>query len=382
VIDVLPGAAGAQIRVCELREAEHHESRSDSESFEPPPSTIERIHKFITRVEDEISVMRPEGAISLDAVAPRHQRYFALVERLRRLRHTCDWLARQFETAARASSRLTSGKPRIPQSSDSKGMASRKGSPVQVLKQLFAAEDIHAELRELATHNRREDDALRKRLSDAIRETALIARLASDELEGEFEGEAEIESNHTRAQNTDRTLFLLRSHLSNYALYRDWLKNSYLEFFGRQFGVETRALTNADKLFLRKDDWLLLSGKGASRLARTEQGTHLFFDENEVIAPVQTIAFPLGQNHSPRAALFEQIRRRKSWIEGLGRNDGNVDDDPHPVEPVIRIYDQFAGLTKMTVDLRSGLTTPRFPTTDDMREFFSSSLDLPEELQA
>ena len=72
-----------------------------------------------------------------------------LVERLRRLRHTCDWLARQFETAARASSRLTSGRPRVPQSTEPKGLAGRKGSPGQVLKQLFAAEDIHAELRDV-----------------------------------------------------------------------------------------------------------------------------------------------------------------------------------------------------------------------------------------
>jgi ATP-dependent Clp protease ATP-binding subunit ClpA len=389
VIDILPGAGGAQIRVCELIEAERHETRSGSELFDSPQSTIERIHKFVTRVEDEISVMRPEGAISLDAVAPRHQRYFALVERMRRLRNTCDWLTRQFETAARASSRLTSGKPRVPQPFESKGLSDRKGAPRQVLKKLFAAEDIHAELRELATQNGREDDALKKRLADAIRETALIAMLASDELKGELTDElkdelgieSEVVGDDLQPPDPDRAIFLLRSHLSNYAIYRDWLKNSYREFFGAQFGLETRALTSDNKLFRRTDDWLLLTGKGAARLAETEQGTHLFFDEGETLAPVQTIAVPLGQNLSPRSAISRQIRRRRAWIERLGKNEATVNDDPHPLEPVIRIYDQFAGLTKMTVDLRSGLTAPRFPTKDDLREFLSSSLELPVELQ-
>jgi ATP-dependent Clp protease ATP-binding subunit ClpA len=362
VIDVLPGGAGVQINVQELIEAERHEGWSISGLLDDPQSTIERIREFIARLEDEIAVMRPEGAISIDAIEPRHQRYFALTERLRRLRNNCDWLVRQFETAARASARLTSGKPRVP---EHKTVAPRYHTPGQVLKQLFAAEDIHAYLREMASQIRHEDHSLKKQLADAVRETALLAMLARED----------------GGDDEDRALILLRSHVANYAIYREWLKKSYEELFSAQFGLETKSLTKDHKLFLRLDDWLLARGACASRLAVAEQGTHLYFDENEVIAPVQVVVFPLRPGARPREAMREEIRERKRWIERLVMNEASANDDPHPLGPVIRIYDQSAGQIRTTVDLRSGITIPRFPAMDDLRAFLSSSLELPAELQ-
>lgn len=373
MIDVLPGGAGVRINVRELIEAERRESWSIFDLLDAPQSILERIREFIARLQEEIAVMRPEGAISLDAVEPRHQRYFALTERLRRLRQTCDWLARQFEAATRASSRLTSGKPRVPPEPEHRALGRREGAPGQILKQLFAAEDIHAYLRELAPQTTREDHSLKKRLADAVRETALIAMLSPDERPGERDG---------REDDEDRALILLRSHVANYAIYREWLKKSYEELFSAQFGLETKSLTAGHKLFLRLDDWLLARGNGASRLAGTEQGTHLYFDENEVIVPVQVIVFPLRRGARPREAIAEVIKDRRRWIEKLALNDADANDDPHPLGPVIRIYDQSAGQTRTTVDLRSGLTVPRFPTMDDLRAFLSSSLELPGELRA
>jgi len=369
-IDVLPGGAGARINVREMIEAERREGWSISDLLDDPQPTLERIQEFIARLEEEIAVMRPEGAISLDAVEPRHHRYFALTERLRRLRHNCDWLARRFETATRASSRLTSGKPRVPRASEQRAIANRDGAPGQILKQLFAAEDIHAYLREMASQMNREDHSLRQRLADAVREAALIAMLAPGAEEDESEEEE------------DRALILLRSHVANYAIYRDWLKKSYLELFSAQFGLETRSLTADHKLFLRLDDWLLARGKGAARLAEGEQGTHLYFDEDEVIVPVQVVVFPLRPGAGPREAIAEVILERRRWIERLAMDEAGVNDDPYPLGPVIRIYDQCDGQTKTTVDLRSGMTAPRFPTMDDLRAFLSASLELPAELQA
>lgn len=366
VIDALPGGAGVQINVCELTEAERHESWSISELLDDPPSTIERIQEFITRLEDEIAVMRPEGAISIDAIEPRHQRYFALTERLRRLRNSCDWLVRQFETAARASSRLTSGKPRAPRAPEHRSIAHRDNAPGQVLKQLFAAEDIHAYLREMASQTGHEDHSLKKQLAEAVRETALLAMLAREDAEGD----------------EDRALILLRSHVAHHgaAIYRKWLKKSYEELFSVQFGLETKSLTNDHRLFLRLDDWLLARGACASRLAVAEQGTHLYFDENEAPTPVQVIVFQLRPDARPREAMREEIRERKRWIEKLAVNEASVNDDPHPLGPIIRIYDQSAGQARTTIDLRSGITIPRFPAMDDLRAFLASSLELPEEL--
>ncbi|MGE0132836.1 MAG: AAA family ATPase [Blastocatellales bacterium] len=369
MIDILPGGDSVQINVHELIEAERSGNQPITELLDDPQSTLERIQKFIARLEEEIAVMRPEGAISLDAVEPRHQRYFALTERMRRLRNNCDWLTRQFETATRASSRLTSGKPRVPRAPEHRAVAHRDNAPGQVLKQLFAAEDIHAYLRELASQTKHEDHSLKKQLTDAVRETALLALLAPNEREDEAE------------DHEDRALILLRSHVANYAVYRDWLKKSYEELFSAQFGLETKSLTAAHKLFLRLDDWLLARGAGASQLAGAEQGTHLYFDEHETIVPVQVMVFPLRPGARTREAIREEIRERRRWIEKLTTNEASVNDDPHPLGPVIRIYDQASGQTKTTVDLRSGLTIPRFPVMDDLRSFLSSSLELPAELQ-
>jgi hypothetical protein len=217
----------------------------------------------------------------------------------------------------------------------------------------------------MASQSWREDHSLKKQLAEAARETALLAMLARNEAE----------------DDEDRALILLRSHVANYAIYREWLKKSYEELFSAQFGLETRSLTADHKLFLRLDDWLLARGACASRLAAAEQGTHLYFDENEVIAPVQVVVFPLRPGARPREAMREEIRERKRWIERLTMNEASVNDDPHPLGPVIRIYDQSAGQTRTTVDLRSGITIPRFPTMDDLRAFLSSSLELPLELQ-
>ncbi|MGH9765952.1 MAG: AAA family ATPase [Blastocatellia bacterium] len=371
MIDVLPGGAGVQVNVRELIEAGRRERWSISDLLDSPRSTLERIQEFIARLEAEIAVMRPEGAISLDAVEPRHQRYFALTERLRRLRNTCDWLARQFENATRASSRLTSGKPRVPRTPEQKTAPNRDGAPGQVLKQLFAAEDIQAYLRELASQTKSHDHSLIQKLADAVRETALLAMLAPDEWEDQPE------------DDEDRALILIRTHVTNYnfATYRQWLKRSYEALFGAQFGLETKSLTADYKLFQRLDDWLLASGRGAARLTEAEQGTHLYFVESEVIAPVQVLIFPLRPGARPREAIAGVIRERRRWIEMLAVNEASVYDDPLPLGPVIRIYDLSGGQTRTTIDLRSGLTAPRFPTTDDLRAFLSSSLELPVELQ-
>ncbi len=365
MIDILPGRERLQIKVQELIEAEPQENRSIAGLLDDPESTLERIEEFILRLEEEIAVMRPEGAISLDAIEPRHYRYFTLNERIRRLRGHRDWLVRQFEAAARGSSRLTSGKPRVPRTGEHRTQAPGSYAHRQVLKQLFAAEDIHAYLRELTTQTKHEDQALKEQLANAVRETALLAMLAQDDQE---------ESGH-------RALIRLHSHVAGYAGYRNRLKTAYRDLFGSQFGLETQSLTSDYKLLARANDWLLVSGRHAAQLARAEQGTHLYFDEYETMAPIQVMVFPLEAETRPRAAIIEQIKSHKRWIERLTTNESSVDDDPHPLDPVIRIYSEFDGQVKTTVDLRSGLTVARFPTTDDFRAFLASSLELPVELR-
>jgi ATP-dependent Clp protease ATP-binding subunit ClpA len=365
VVDILPGRDRLQVKTQELIEAEPQETSPITALPDDPQLTLESIEEFISRIEEDIAVMRPEGAISIDAVEPRHFRYFTLKERLRSLRSRCDWLRRQYESAARASSRLGAGYPRVPRMRDRSAAMHRDTVSKQVLKQIFAAEDIHAYLREMASQTKREDSELREQLADAVYEAAMMEMLAQNERE---------ESEH-------RALILLRSHNTKSADDRDRLKRSYRELFTAQFGLEAKPLT-ADRNFHRRaDDWLLLSGRNALRLARTEMGTHLYFDQFERMGIVQVIVFPLEVGVMPRTAIAGQIRSRKRWIEKLAQNEARADDDPHPLDPVIRIYSESAS-QRTTVDLRSGMTVPRYPTMDDFRAFLASSLELPVELQS
>ncbi len=364
VVDILPGRQRLQVKIEELVEVEPHVGSSIVRLLDDPQSTIESIEEFVTRVEEEIAVMRPEGAISLDAVEPHHYRYFTLTERLRRLRHTCDWLRRQHEFSARASTRLSGG-PRIPRKRTHRASVRHAHAPKQLLKQIFAAEDIHAYLRELAAQAKYDDHSLREQLADAIRETALLSMLTQDGAE---------EPHH-------QVLILLRSQVSDYSPFRNRLKNVYLSLFSTHFGLAVKSLTADRKLFLRADDWLLVSGKHATQLALTEMGTHLCFYQSDTLVPIQVMVFPMTSGRRPRVAIAEQIRNRKRWIERLVMNEASVNDDPHPLEPVIRVYGDSDGPSKTTVDLRSGLTVSRFPTMDDFRAFLASSLELPVELQ-
>jgi ATP-dependent Clp protease ATP-binding subunit ClpA len=362
VVDILPGRARLQVKIQELIEAEPQAGSAIADRLDDPLSTLESIGEFINRFEAEIAAMRPAGAISIDAVEPQHYRYFTLTERLRRLRHSCDWLRRQHESSARTSSRLGAGNPRVPRKREHRALMSRDNAPRQMLKQLFAAEDIHAYLRELAVQTRPEDHSLRRQLAESVRETALLEMLAQDE-----EGE-------------QQALILLRSHAPVYSSYRSRLKRAYQELFSAQFGLEVKLLTADRKAFARTDDWLLVSGRHAAQLARAEQGTHLCFDGHEQMAPVQVIVFPLDAAR-PRVAIAAQLKARKRWIERLALDEAGVNDDPHPLAAVIRVYSEAEGQTRTTVDLRSGLTAPRFPTMEDFRAFLASSLALPAELQ-
>lgn len=365
VVDVLPGRERLQVKIEELVEVDAHEASSIARLLDDPQSTIESIEEFVDRVEEEITSMRPEGAISLDAVEPRHYRYFTLTERLRSLRHTCDRLRRQYEFSARASTRLSGG-PRVTSMRPRRGSVKSDRPPKQFLQQLFAAEDIHAYLRELAAQTNYEDHLLAEQLADAVRETALLSMLAQDGGD---------ESDH-------KALILLRSHVVGYAAYRDRLKKVYRLLFSSQFGLEVKSLTADHKLFMRSDDWLLLSGRHATQLALAEMGAHLYFDHFETLVPIQVMVFPVASGKRHRVTVAEQIRHRKRWVEGLAMNEASVNDDPHPLEAVIRVYSESDGQTKTTVDLRSGLTVPRFPTMDDFRAFLASSLELPLELQS
>ena len=54
-----------------------------------------------------------------------------------------------------------------------------------------------------------------------------------------------------------------------------------------------------------------------------------------------------------------------------------VADDPLPLGPIVRIYDESGP----TLDLRSGLSLPAYPTPADWKRLVLAGLPLPPELE-
>ncbi len=360
IIDILPGRDRLRVEMRELVEAPMREDTAFHQLLVEPRSAIERIEDFMDRIEEMLEELRPDGAISIDAIKPEHKRYFTLNERTRALRHTTDWLARQIESASRRTTRLTASSPRKPQhrAYSRLGIGARR-----FWKEFFAAEDIHAYLREVVSPPKEEAQPFKEQLAQTIRDAALIETFAAHE-----------------SATPQQALLLIRS-LTHTFHSAARLAGLFEELFSKHFGLETKLLASSKKINRENAAWLTLIGWEAMRLAEAEQGTHLILENGRFLCPVQVKAFAIGEGERPRAAVKSQTKGFRQWLKDVATDDATAYDNPWPLDPVIRIYtaDEL-GAPMTTVDLLSGLTVPRFPNAGDLRLFVASSLPLPPEL--
>jgi hypothetical protein len=115
---------------------------------------------------------------------------------------------------------------------------------------------------------------------------------------------------------------------------------------------------------------------GASTILRGESGTHLFYPQHENVLPVQDIGFPLALDEDAAAAARGHTAAHAQWRSRVAIGDDSPDSDPHPLGPVVRVYDPAAA----TLDLRTHLLCPNLPTGDDLRRFVLAGLRLPPQL--
>jgi ATP-dependent Clp protease ATP-binding subunit ClpC len=349
VINILPAPGALRVEIQELVEVTPPE-RSIAQPMKDPPSALARIEDFIDRTEVEIARLQPEGAISIDAVLPQHRRYFALREQIGNLRRHCDRMRGRIEASSRARSRLTRNYVRASRRPQVFGHLDHRVR--QVWKALFAAEDMHAYLSELAATAGGAggagsgDEEFEGQLTDILCETALLSMLASgDDQRGCCHALVMI-------RFLERSLFRKLTSLGS----------TYFELFSNQFGMDVKYLEH-DKFY--PDVWLLLQGWQAVALAEIEAGTQLFILTDELIEPVQIKVLPLDPQADPRSKIDDY--RRQQGENGYLKFD-----------PVIRIHhSQSSGAI---VDLRSGLTTTNSLSPENLRRLLLSALPLPPEL--
>jgi hypothetical protein len=120
----------------------------------------------------------------------------------------------------------------------------------------------------------------------------------------------------------------------------------------------------------------VIHGSHAAALAKLEEGTHLVCPAHQNLVPVQLQVVPLAEGQNPKAAFHSFLASRQNWLDQLAVGQAELEDNPLPLLPVLRIYDEQGP----TVDLRTGLMAPGFPDGSVLWSFVLSALPLPSEL--
>jgi hypothetical protein len=364
VIEVLPGPKRLQIEVREIHDTEVKYPAIAEALSENSSATIERLKRFLARIDGRLDEMRPDGPIPADAVAPHLQRYFALKERVSDLRERCERIGNEIEHTARQAKRLVAAHVRKSHFRDSKMIHATDSAPRRIWKELFATEDMQTYLRELATTQQSEREPITEKLIAAVREASLIEMLVQG----------------ADSPAMERALLVLRTLQPGYMPLVEKMLENYEDLFGRIFGLEVKVLARHKWHGNRTDSCALISGWHAARLASAEVGTHALIQGADFMMPIQVKVFPVAEDQRPREALKARLRERLGWRRDLAAGRASSDGDPWSIDPVIRIYHEEKGEIKTTHDLRSGISLPRLASGAMLSAFVASSLDPPPEL--
>jgi hypothetical protein len=283
--------------------------------------------------------------VSTDALSPAHFQYFAAREQIQRI----DRLIKQIEQSNYKPPNITRRTPRV-----------RQPRRVRILEYsaddyaaLLRSGDLHAQLSALLERARPLGDEPADLLTELLQECALLGAMAGAE--------------------SSRMLLWLRPLGGRGQALTTALASAYANLFTRQHGFV------ATRIEFSPDDpcaWLLIEMPGAASILQGEAGTHLFHPQHENVLPLHVTGFPLAQDDDAAAAAKRHTTAREQWRARVAAGDASPDSDPHPLAPVVRVYDPAAA----TLDLRTRLLCPNLPTGDDLRRFVLAALPLPPQL--
>src|SRR5262249_568068 len=119
-----------------------------------------------------------------------------------------------------------------------------------------------------------------------------------------------------------------------------------------------------------RDAGLVLQGPHATTLARAEMGTHLVRPPHEPAALLPVCATPPPDGADARATLAALVASRRDWLDRLEAGRAGWDEDPFPLGPVVRVYEE-PGLVR---DLRTGRAIPSPLNADALRALILEAL--------
>lgn len=135
----------------------------------------------------------------------------------------------------------------------------------------------------------------------------------------------------------------------------------------------TRVTIGQDDL---KSTFILFEMPAVAVILAGEAGTHLIIPSHGNIGPVQVRLRPLEIGDDPAAVAESFKAAQESWESALAAGSASPEDDPFPIGPVVRIYEENGP----TVDLRNGLISQRWPNADGFRAFVLAQVPLPPEM--
>jgi ATP-dependent Clp protease ATP-binding subunit ClpC len=318
-----------------------------------PPVADEDANALLDRVEDYVNEVELRAAqaesesmrVSTDALSPAHFQYFAVREQIQRI----DRLIKQIDQSSYTPPNISRRTPRV-----------RTPRRVRVLEYgaddyaaLLASGDLHAQLGTLLERARPLGDDPADRLTDLAQECALLDAMAGDA--------------------ASRLLIWLRPLGGREQSLTTALADAYANLFTRQHGF---VATPIEALPDDASAWLLLEMPGAGSILRGEAGTHLLYPQFENVLPVQVIILPLGQDEDAAATARTHAAARQAWRARVATGQASPDSDPHPLGPVVRLYDPVAA----TLDLPTRLLCANMPGGEDLRRFVLAALPLPPQL--
>jgi ATP-dependent Clp protease ATP-binding subunit ClpC len=352
VISLYPAHTGIAVEVQTLvevqRAAHRRRAEASGDDLQSCQQRLQAIWAMLARIEESWTGRRPSGSIEPGKIAQEHYHYFLVKERAGQLRDDVERAAQQLERPVHGALPPAAIGP-----VRRKNLARwEQGGERHLLRELAAADDIHAYLREAFSAAPRFGHQLAHQVEQLEYDAALV----------------EVISQFFSAANADAVLVI--SAQGQRQDLADDLSRWYCQLFGERLSLDCQRLELDEPLKA-----MVISGPHALRIAGVERGTHLFCPRHANLVPVPVWVLPLANNDAA-ATVAEFSGRRREWLRRLQDGSGRVDDNPYPLPQVVRIYNAAGP----TFDLRSGLSVPGRPTPDDLRTFLLAALPPPPEL--
>ena len=315
-----------------------------------PDEELATARRFLSRAEVEIEASRPHDSSS-SGIGPAQIYFYAVKEQLLRVRQLTDNLAESL-VAIHSVSHLPLSGPKAPHQVK-KGTREHRGEH-RFVREIHAAQDIHAYLHDAASLAPRPEKLQDE--CDTLRNEAALLESMRSAAGGPDQVFVSFRPLSAPAQPLARRLALL---------LRDLVE---------QLAFDCDCRLSDDDL---APQGLRIAGPGIWPLAIAEAGVHVFCRQHENLLPVQ-VSVTAATDGSATDQVAALVNRRQQWLDRLATGQLAAAEDPDPLGPLVRLYDEAGP----TLDLRSGLSVPGFPSWEQLKWLLLSGFALPQEWEA